>query len=56
MPIIKPSLRRLDVVTNEEQEGKRKKEHEAMPRGVTGESSVESIPFQVLILIGFCFV
>ncbi|EEF34884.1 probable prolyl 4-hydroxylase 9 [Ricinus communis] len=40
VPVIKPRLRMLEV-TDEEK-------HQAMPRGVTGESYIESIPFQVL--------
>ncbi|XP_050209386.1 probable prolyl 4-hydroxylase 9 [Mercurialis annua] len=43
VPVIKPRLRMLDVV-NEEDESK----HQDMPHGVTGEAYVESIPFQVL--------
>ncbi|XVE66740.1 hypothetical protein DITRI_Ditri08aG0103800 [Diplodiscus trichospermus] len=43
VPVIKPRLRRLEVVHVEGEEYR-----DPMPHGETGESSVESIPFQVL--------
>ncbi|XWS68107.1 hypothetical protein CRYUN_Cryun04dG0061900 [Craigia yunnanensis] len=43
LPIIRPRLRRLEVVHEEGVENR-----DPMPNGVTGESSIESIPFQVL--------
>ncbi|XWS54704.1 hypothetical protein CRYUN_Cryun10bG0112400 [Craigia yunnanensis] len=43
VPIIKPRLRRLEVVHVEGEEHR-----DPMPNGETGESSIESIPFQVL--------
>ncbi|XWS39886.1 hypothetical protein CRYUN_Cryun18bG0093000 [Craigia yunnanensis] len=43
LPIIKPRLRRLKVVHLEDEEYR-----DPMPNGETGESSIESIPFQVL--------
>ncbi|XVE49295.1 hypothetical protein DITRI_Ditri01bG0071600 [Diplodiscus trichospermus] len=43
VPIIRPRLRRLEV---EHEDGEEYRD--PMPTGVTGESSIESIPFQVL--------
>ncbi|XP_022726920.1 probable prolyl 4-hydroxylase 9 isoform X2 [Durio zibethinus] len=43
VPIIRPRLRRLEVVHVEGGEHR-----DPMPNGVTGESSIESIPFQIL--------
>ncbi|WCJ17905.1 2-oxoglutarate (2OG) and Fe(II)-dependent oxygenase superfamily protein [Euphorbia peplus] len=39
VPVIRPRLRRLEMVDGED---------DGMPHGVTGQSSVEAIPFQVL--------
>ncbi|KAJ8763367.1 hypothetical protein K2173_002250 [Erythroxylum novogranatense] len=44
-PVIRPRLRRLEMLKSESVSAK---EHRPMPYGVTGEASVESIPFQVL--------
>ncbi|GMJ09795.1 hypothetical protein like AT4G33910 [Hibiscus trionum] len=43
VPIIKPGLRKLEVVHVESE-----KHGDLMPNGETGESSIDSIPFQVL--------
>ncbi|KAJ8768959.1 hypothetical protein K2173_023954 [Erythroxylum novogranatense] len=42
---VRPKLRRLEMV---EGEAESEKEHRPMAHGVTGESSIDSIPFQVL--------
>jgi len=39
VPVTRPRLRMLEVAEGD---------HDTMPHGVTGEASVESIPFQVI--------